>query len=162
MKKIFLLILMLFVMPLNVDAANIIHSIDIDVYLNEDGSASITETWDVDGDDGTEWYKVMNNLGNMELSDYVVSMDGNELIRKHWDINESLTQKRGYYGINYTDDGMELCFGKYDYNRHKFVLEYKLSNFIFNTDDSQLLYFKFIDTLSDVSFDNFSQKFSLK
>ena len=107
--------------------------IDIDVNLNKDGSANITEIWDVDGDNGTEWYKVMNNMGNIRLSDFTVSMDGNNLIYKDWDIDESLYEKRGYYGINYTSDGLELCFGKYDYNRHRFTLNYKLSNFIFNS-----------------------------
>ena len=51
--------------PIGVDASNKIYNMDIDVYLNKDGSANITEVWDVDGDDGTELYKVMNNLGNM-------------------------------------------------------------------------------------------------
>ena len=143
-------------MPLSVNASNKIHSIDIDIYLNEDGSANITETWDVDGDDGTEWYKVMNNLGESKLSDFYVSMDGNDLKYKLWDIDESLSQKRGYYGINYTGDGLELCFGKYDYNRHTFVLNYNLSNFVFSTSDSQVIYFKLIDKLSDVDFDKFS------
>ena len=155
MKKIFLFLLLL-VMPTFVDAANKIHSIDIDVYLNKDGSANITEMWDVDGSDGTEWYKVINNLGNMELSDFMVSMDGRKLMYKDWDVDESLGQKKGYYGINYTNSGLELCFGKYDYNRHTFTLSYKLSNFIFNTDNEQVLYFNFIDKLSSVDFDNFS------
>ena len=143
-------------MPLSVDASNKIYNIDINVYLNEDGSANITEIWDVDGEDGTEWYKVMNNLGNMELSNFTVSMDGRELQYKNWDIDENLNQKKGYYGINYTSDGMELCFGKYDYNRHRFTLNYRLSNFIINTNDSQLITYKFIDKLSDVDIDKFS------
>lgn len=156
MKKIFLFVLMLFVMPLSVSASNKIYSIDIDVNLNQDGSANITEVWDVDGSDGTEWYKVMNNLGNMELSNFTVSMDGNNLTYKNWNVDESLNQKRGYYGINYTSSGLELCFGKYDYSRHTFTLNYTLSNFVFNTDDSQVVYFNFIDRLSSVDFDNFS------
>ena len=156
MKKLIVLFLMLLVMPLSVDASNKIYNIDIDVYLNEDGSANITEIWDVDGEDGTEWYKVMNNLGNMELSNFTVLMDGKELQYKNWDIDETLNQKKGYYGINYTSDGMELCFGKYDYNRHRFTLNYRLSNFIINTNDSQLITYKFIDKLSDVDIDNFS------
>lgn len=156
MKKIFLFILLLLVMPNIVNAANKIHNIDIDVYLNEDGSANITEVWDVDGDDGTEWYKVINNLGNMELSEFTVMMDGGELTYKDWDVNETLYQKKGYYGINYTNSGLELCFGKYDYNRHTFTLSYKLSNFVFNTDNEQIIYFNFIDKLSNVDFDNFT------
>ena len=156
MKKILIFLFLLLVMPLSVDASNKIYSIDIDIYLNEDGSANITEVWDVDGLDGTEWYKVMNDLGESKLSDFNVMMDGNLLQYKDWDVNESLFQKKGYYGINYTEDGMELCFGKYDYDRHLFTLNYRLSNFVFNTSDSQVLYFNLIDKLSDVDFDNFS------
>ena len=156
MKKIFLFIFMLLVMPMSVNASNKIYNIDIDIELNQDGSANIVEVWDVDGDDGTEWYKVMNNLGNMELSNFTVSMDGKSLQYKDWNVDESLDQKKGYYGINYTYKGLELCFGKYDYKRHTFTLKYTLSNFIFNTDDSQIIYFNFIDRLSDVDFTDFS------
>ena len=156
MKKVFIFVLMLLIMPINVSASNKIYSIDIDVNINEDGSANITEVWDVDGSDGTEWYKVIKNLGNMDLFNFRVSMDGNMLTYKDWNVNESLYEKKGYYGINRISDGLELCFGKYDYDRHKFVLNYKLTNFVFNTDDSQIIYFNFIDRLSDVNFDDFS------
>lgn len=156
MKKIYLFILMMLIMPLSVSASNKIYNISIDVNVDKYGNANITEVWDVDGSDGTEWYKVLNNLGNSELSNFTVSMDGQELIYKNWNVNESLYQKRGYYGINYTGSGLELCFGKYDYNRHQFTINYTLSNFVFNTDDSQVIYFNFIDRLSSVSFDNFN------
>ena len=86
MKKI-VIFLMLLIMPVSVSAKNIIYSMDIVVSLDEDGSANITEIWDVDGDDGTEWYKVLNNLGNMKLSNFHVSMDGNDLIYKDWGWN---------------------------------------------------------------------------
>ena len=145
MKKVFIFVLMLLIMPISVSASNKIYSIDIDVNINEDGSANITEVWDVDGSDGTEWYKVIKNLGNMDLFNFRVSMDGNMLTYKDWNVNESLYEKKGYYGINRISDGLELCFGKYDYDRHKFVLNYKLTNFVFNTDDSQIIYFNFID-----------------
>ena len=88
----------LLMLPLQVDAANNIYRIDIDVNILQDGSANIVEVWDVDGDDGTEWYKVMNNMGNMKLSNFTVSMDGETLTYKDWNVNESLYQKRGYYG----------------------------------------------------------------
>ena len=156
MKKIYLFVLMLLVMPISVEATNKIYSIDIDVDILENGNANITEVWDVDGSDGTEWYKVINNLGNSELTNFTVSMDGKMLTYKTWNVDESLSQKKGYYGINYTWNGLELCFGKYDYKRHTFTLKYTLSNFVFNTDDSQVLYFNFIDRLSSVDFDDFS------
>ena len=156
MKRFLSFIIIFLVMPLSVGAANKIYDIDIDVNLDKDGTAYITEIWDVDGNDGTEWYKVINNLGNSELSNFRVSMDGKDLSYKNWNVDESLSQKRGYYGINYTSDGLELCFGKYDYKRHKFTLTYTLTNFVFNTDDSQVVYFNFIDKLTNVDFNDFS------
>jgi len=157
MKKVLFLIFSFFI-GLNISfAANRIYNIDISVYINEEGNAEIKEVWDVKGSDGTEWYKVLGNLGNSSLSDFTVFMDGKALTYKNWNVNESLKQKKGYYGIN---NGDELCFGKYDYKRHKFTLNYKLSNFIFNTDDAQVIYFNFIDKLSNVNFDNFSLQIS--
>ena len=103
-------------------------NIDIKVYLDEEGNADIEEVWNVKGSDGTEWYKVLNNMGNMELSNYKVYMDNKLLNYKEWDVDESLSEKRGYYGINKTNNGLELCFGKYDYNTHTFTLEYDLKH----------------------------------
>ena len=156
MKKIKYLLFLLIFMPFMVGATNHIYSIDVDAYINEDGSANIKETWKVDGSDGTEWYKAMYDLENMELTNFKVSMDGKDLTYKNWNIDESLEDKKGYYGINYSSDGPELCFGKYDFNSHTFVLTYDLSNFVFNTNDSQAVYYNFIDKLSNVDFDNYS------
>ena len=155
-KKIILCALLFIAFSNKVLATNYIHNIDIDIYIDENGNANITETWDVDGDNGTEWYKVMNNLNNSKLSDFTVMMDDSPLQYKNWNVSENLKQKRGYYGINYTSNGLELCFGKWDYNRHVFTLNYTLSNYIFNTNDSQVLYWNLIDKLSDVSFEDFS------
>ena len=157
MKKILFLIFTFF-LSLNItQAKNHIYSIDISIYLDEEGNASITEVWQVKGSDGTEWYKVLGNLGNSKISNYKVSMDGNPLTYKKWNVDESLSNKKGYYGIN---NGNELCFGKYDYKKHTFTLSYNLSNFVFNVDDAQVIYFNFIDRLSDVNFDNFSLELS--
>ena len=160
MKKIlFLIVTFLFSINL-VSASNNIYSIDIKVNLDENGSANIEEIWTVKGSDGTEWYKVLNNLGNMELSNFKVYMDGSALKYKVWDVDESLNEKKGYYGINYTNSGLELCFGKYDYKNHTFKLTYELSNFIFNVDDAQVIYYNFIDRLSYVNFDKFTLEIS--
>ena len=156
MKKILFLIVT-FICGVNICyASNHIYSIDSSIYIDEEGTATIKEVWNVDGSDGTEWYKAMYNLGNSKISDFTVSMDGVDLTYKNWNVSESLNEKKGFYGINYTSSGPELCFGKYDYKKHTFTLNYKISNFIFNVSDAQVIYFKFIDTLSDVTFDDFS------
>lgn len=155
MKKIFYALL-LFLFSNTLVYANDIYSIDMYVYLDEQGNANITEVWDVKGSEGSEWYKGYADLGEMDLANFTVSMDGKELTKKSWDIDENLKEKKGFYGINTTSNGFELCFGKYDYKRHTFTLKYTLTNMVFNTSDSQVIYNTFIDRLSDVNFGNFS------
>ena len=152
MKKIFLfLIILLFTTTVY---ANEIYSINMDIYLDEKGNANITEVWDVEGTDGTEWYKPIHDLQNSKITNFTVSMDGNPLIYKRWNVNESLNAKAGYYGINYVSEGLELCFGKSDFNRHTFVLKYDISNYVFNTNDSQILYATFVPVFQNVNFHN--------
>ena len=140
MKKLkyILLIIMLFITK-NV-YADTIYRVDMDIYLDESGNAKVKEVWDVKASTGSEWYKTMYNIGNEEVTNYKVSMDGTELKYKSWDVDESISEKAGYYGINHVSEGIELCFGKKDYKRHTFTLTYDLSNVIFNTEDNQVLY----------------------
>lgn len=160
MKKIIYGMFIFLISSTLVHASNEIYNIDMDIYLDEQGNANITEVWDVKGSDGTEWYKGYTNMGNIDLADFTVSMDGVELTKKVWDVDESLSEKKGYYGVNTTSNGFELCFGKYDYKRHKFTLKYTLTNMVFNTEDAQVVYNTFIDRLSSVNFENFHVKIS--
>ena len=152
MKKIFYIIaIFISLIYVNV-SANTIYSIDMDIYLDENGNANITEVWNVKGHDGTEWYKPLRDLGESELSNFTVSMDGNPLKRKTWNVNESLKEKAGYYGINYHNGDTELCFGKSDFNNHTFTLKYNLSNYVFNTNDAQVLYWTLFPKFQNVDF----------
>ncbi|MBR7042238.1 MAG: DUF2207 domain-containing protein, partial [Bacilli bacterium] len=140
MKKKILLFLVFMLCPFWVYADHM-YNIDMDIYLEEDGTAKVTEVWDVKADSGSEWYKAMYNLGTEEVSNYKVSMDGEALTYKeNWNVNGSMIQKRGYYGINYVPEGIELCFGKGDMSRHKFTLTYDISNFVTNVGDAQAIY----------------------
>lgn len=147
MKNKIIIFLLLLLVPLGVNADSI-YSIDMDINIDEYGTASITETWVVKADSGSEWYKSMYNLGNSEISDFTVEMDGVPLTYKDWDVDEGMSEKRGYYGINNTSSGPELCFGKYDYEDHTFILNYQVSNFIFNAEDSQILYWTLMPEIS--------------
>lgn len=156
MKNKFLLLLFMIFVPSFV-LADEIYQIDMNIYLEQDGTANITEVWNVEADSGSEWYKQLYDLGNSEISNFTVSMDGKNLQEKNWDIDETIDEKAGYYGINYVSDGIELCFGKTDYDRHIFTLNYTVSNFVFNTDDSQILYWTL---MPDVTLDNFNVRVS--
>ena len=154
MKKLLFLLVMMFAFIPNV-YANEIKKITVDVNIDKDANAFITETWEVKGTDGTEWYHQFRDLGESKITDFTVSMDGKALTYKNWRVNESLNQKKGYYGINYTGTDTELCFGKYDFNPHTFVLKYKVTNFVFNTDDSQITYWTFFPIFQNVNFKDF-------
>lgn len=155
-KKMLFGLVIFFMCFISVNAKNRIYNIDMNIYIDKDGNANITETWEVNGSDGTEWYKGYKNIGDSDISNFSVSMDGKPLTYKTWNINESLEDKKGYYGINYITDGLELCFGKYDYKKHTFILKYDVSNFIFKTSDNDVLYWTLIDKFSDVDFEKFS------
>ena len=153
MKKIFLIVFFYVILTINV-YANTIYSIDMDIYVDENANAEITEIWKVKGTNGTEWYKPLRDLGQSKLSDFKVLMDNEPLTFKNWNINESLSEKAGFYGINYTGTDTELCFGKSDFKEHTFTVKYKLSNYVFNTDDAQVLYWTFFPIFQNVDFQN--------
>ena len=161
MKKIFyLLSLFILFFTISVSAAGDIYSINMDIYLNEQGDANITEIWDVKAFDGSEWFKQIKNLNGIEITNYTVSMDNIPLTRKDWNINESLNEKKGFYGINNTDDGIELCFGKYDYERHTFTIKYTMTNVIFNTSDAQVFIGKIANEMPGHNFYKFKATIS--
>ena len=157
MKKILLFIFLLVISPICVFATDV-YNIDIDVDILQSGDAKITEIWDVRATDGTEWYKPLYNLQNSEITNFKVYMDEKELTYKEWDTTETIDEKAGYYGIIHVNDGVELCFGKTDYNRHTFKLVYDFSNVIFNTEDAQVFYNTLIPPVYDVNFEKYTVK----
>ncbi len=157
MKKIkyilFCLMLLMFGI-INVNAANEVDEIKINITLNSDGSAHIVEVWKTDFDNGTEGYKVINNLGNMEISNFSV-YDDTEAIYTYldnWDINASFNEKIHKNGINYTSSGVELCWGMSYYGNHTYTLSYDMSNVIFNVSDAQVMYLKMIGDMAVKNF----------
>lgn len=156
MKKIFyLLTLFILFFTIKVYAKGDIYSINMDIYLDEYGNANIEEKWDVKAFDGSEWFKQIKNINGIDITNYTVSMDNIPMTKKDWNINESLYEKKGYYGINKIDNGIELCFGKYDYNRHIFTIKYTMNNVIFNTNDSQIFIGKIANEMPDHNFYRF-------
>ena len=157
-RNFILLLATIFVFSITNVKANTIYNIDVDVYIDNNGNANITETWKVKGSNGTEWYHPLRDLEkeNYKLSNFTVSMDGMPLTYKTWNVNESLSEKSGYYGINYAGQDTELCFGKKDYNEHTFVLNYDIDNFIYNVDDAQVMYWTFFPKFQKVDFKRYT------
>ncbi len=141
-------LLMLFIPSASVFSSVDMHSIDLEVRLQGDGSALVRETRSFYTDEGTENFISMGNMGETELVDVKVYDEaGRELQRvEPWNIDASREEKVGKYGVIDKGDGYEICYGFGDYGEHTFITEYKLTNFVFNLeDDYQAFYWKFLN-----------------
>lgn len=152
MKKFFTLLLVVLSLFLaltsNVFASVDMHSIDLEVRLHSDGSATVSEKRSFYTDEGTENFISLGNMGETELLDVKVYDESGGLLEKvdNWDISATREEKAGKYGVIDKGDGYEICFGFGEYGEHTFITEYKLSNFVFNLkDDYQAFYWQFLN-----------------
>lgn len=141
MKKIMLFFVMLFSSIMVVDA-NTISNIDMDIFVDVYGNAIVTETWDAYVNEGTEGWHPYYNLGNSIISDLEVTMDGREFTTvSNWNVDSSLSDKSYKAGIYYpSSDEVDICFGISSYGSHKYVIKYKISNFVSTTSDADIIY----------------------
>ena len=138
-KKIILLLL-LFV-PFITVKANTISDIKMDIYVDQDGNATITETWNAYVSQGTEGYHPYFNLGNSTIEVISASMDGESYtIDEYWDINRSLSEKAYKTGIYKTGDEVDVCYGITKYGQHNYEIKYKINKFVANLEDSDMIY----------------------
>lgn len=146
--KYFVVLLIMFLANITLVFAkdDVINKIDINITLDNSGNAHVEEIWDVKANMGTEFYKGMYNLGNMKVTNFKV-YENNTLFTyvDKWNINASLDEKKNKNGINYTSKGIELCFGKGSMGRHVFKLTYDISNFVFKTNDADIIYYQVIN-----------------
>ena len=140
MKKI-LFGLLTFLFPLMFVCATDISNIDMDIYVDLNGDALVTETWNANVTDGTEGYHPYFNIGNATISDLTVSMDGKEFTTiDNWDINRSFSEKSNKAGFYYTGNEIDICFGVTDYGNHTYTMKYKINGFVSRTTDADMIY----------------------
>lgn len=123
-----------------------INDVDVRVRLYpQDGSAVVTENWDVTVASGTEWYLTRYNLGNADIEQLSVS-DENGMFDYigRWDINASIEQKAGKCGLNPTAGGYEICWGVGTYGPHRYTVKYTISNAVDILDDADVFHFQLV------------------
>lgn len=124
--------------------ANTLDSIETTVYIDQNGNGHVTEVWTLDANEGTESYHSFGNMTDREITNFTVSMDGtNYQTQSYWNVNASKDQKAYKNGINYTSDGLELCWG-IEYGTHTYEINYTIENLVWQYDDNQILYFSFL------------------
>ena len=139
-RKYILLLLLMFIPFIKVNA-NSISKIDMDIYVDQDGTATITETWNAYVNQGTEGYHPYFNIGNSNIEVLSASMDGEPYtIETYWDINRSLSEKAYKAGIYKTGNEVDVCFGQTNYGTHEYKITYKIDKFVANLEDADMIY----------------------
>ena len=146
MKKILIPLLLLFQAAFALSAQEI-RNIDETVVINADGSARVTQVWDVTVVSGTEFYLPFDNLGPMRIENLSVSENGREFHSegRGWDTERTREQKRGRCGIVHKSNGVELCWGQGDYGDHVWTVSYTIHGLVMRMGEYNGLYFTFVN-----------------
>lgn len=125
--------------------ANSINKISMDIYVNSNGDATISEVWDCDATQGTEIYHPYYNLGNSTIKNLSVSENNTTYqTLSSWSTSSSLENKAYKCGINKVSNGVELCWGISEYGSHTYTVKYNITDFVANLTDSQMIYWTLI------------------
>ena len=119
-----------------------IRDVDITLTLLPDGTASIHERWDVCAADGTEWYLVRGNLGDIEIGSLAVSDEsGRAYVNEgSWNTQRGIAEKAGRCGIVRKRDGAEICWGIGSLGDHVFDVSYTMSRSVKSLNDYDMLH----------------------
>ena len=139
----YLLLSIFFIIPFSVKA-NTISSIDMDIVLDQFGTATVTETWKANVSQGTEGWHPYYNLGKSKISVVSASMDGAEYqVVNSWNEGASKEGKAYKAGIYEVDSNeVDIVFGVTSYGNHVYKIVYKITNFVSNIEDADLVYWQ--------------------
>ena len=146
LKLVFIVILATFIICVkSIVQANSISSIDMDIYVNNDGNAEVTETWNCNSTAQTEWYRSYYNLVNSRITNLRVSDNTKTYTTlSSWDVDASFNEKAYKCGLNEVNNGVEICWGKSQYGQNTYIIRYNISNFVSELTDSQMMYWTLI------------------
>lgn len=132
----------------SVHAANSIDALNMDIFINASGDAHVTEVWNCYATKDTEWYHTYKNVGRSEAKNLVVKDEHNDFFETltNWDVSQDFYGKKNKCGINYINNGFEICFGISEYSAKKtYQVEYDITNFVARLNDSQMAYWTLVD-----------------
>ena len=130
-------------------SAQAIRSLDVEVYINDEGDAFVQQFWDVTVVRGTEWYIPIGNLlPGMSVRGLKVYENGEQFIDegRTWDSDRSLAQKAGRSGIiDKGKDGVELCWGQGAMGDHKWKVTYIVLGLVQALEDYDAFNYMFVN-----------------
>lgn len=123
-----------------------LETLHIHMFIEEDGSATITERRVAYITEGTENFIVIGNLGRSSITNFTVWEDGKAYdYVDDWDIHASREEKTFKNGIIETGDGYELIWGIGEYGHHEYIIQYIVTDMIKQLQDSQMLFWRFVN-----------------
>ena len=132
----------------SVHAANSIDALNMDIFINASGDAHVIEVWNCYATKDTEWYHTYKNVGRSEAKNLVVKDEHDDFVETltNWDVSQDFYGKKNKCGINYINNGFEICFGISEYSAQKtYQVEYDITNFVARLNDSQMAYWTLVD-----------------
>ena len=146
-KIVYLTVFILIILNIkNIVSANSISSINMDIYVDNNGNAEVTEVWSCYTNQGTECYHPYYNLGNSKITNLRVSDNKGRSYEQSssWDTDDTMSEKAYKCGINNIYNGVELCWGISNYGSNIYTVKYNISNFVSELTDSQMMYWTLI------------------
>ena len=134
-------------------AGNQVIELNIDVALENDGSAEITQDFYTYTDEGTEFYMERLDSGYLEFTDFSVSDENGAyliLSEDEWDIDASFAEKANKAGMRSISGGKELCWGISEYGEHHYTVKYKIHNLVTAYNEEDGFNYRFIDPYQEV------------
>ena len=152
MKRLlsFLTVLLLLI-PTAVDASGTrVNSIDINCQIDQNGTATFVEKWNMDVSEGTEGYKIFNGMSDQPLKLIGVTDDRGKTYTNigSWNSDLSKEYKTNKCGLIRDDGHYELCFGLGDYGRRSYTMTYQIDHFVNQYEDQQGINYAFISDMA--------------
>ena len=125
---------------------NTVHKVDISLQLQRNGSAVVTEVWDMYVDQATEWYLVRENLGDISIEGLSVKDEtGHKYFTEpEWNSDRSRSEKARRCGIIHKRKGVEICWGIGDYGDRVYTVTYTMTNVVKSLTDADMLHLQLL------------------
>lgn len=130
-------------------ADSYINNMKIVCSIDQKGTATITETWDMQVSSGSEVYKTFNNMHQKNIS--IISVSEGKKTYKNigdWDVDASKSEKAYKCGINETDSGYELCMGIGSYGHKTYTMKYQITHLVNKYKDTYAINYAFMGNMS--------------
>lgn len=105
----------------------VLNSVSVNVELQRNGSARITEVWNVQvgSDQVSELFNTYDTRYFGKIRDIAVSEDGNAFtVDGYWNPDATAAEKAGHCGLVGYDDKCQLCWGIGQKGHHRYTVRY--------------------------------------